>query len=99
MSLSASARAASLMAGVMSVAIWIAFSPAVPSPYRSASRSERSGSASFAAARRVARSGIGTSTTATFGFERSFGERSVRFSATRRTTLSPFSISGRNDQR
>jgi hypothetical protein len=43
--------------------------------------------------------GIGTSTTATFGFERRRGERSVRFSATRRTTLSPFSISGRNDQR
>jgi hypothetical protein len=96
---SASARAASLMAGVMSVAIWIAFSPAVPSPYRSASRSDRSGSASFAASRRVARSGIGISTTAIFGFESSFGDRSVRFSATRSTTLSPFSIAGRNDQR
>src|SRR5436309_1202054 len=42
---------------------------------------------------------MGTSTTATLGFAMSFGARSVRVSATRRTTLSPFSISGRKDHR
>jgi hypothetical protein len=52
-----------------------------------------------AAARRVSTSGIGTSTTATFGLETIFGASSVRFSAIRMTTLSLRSISGRNDQR
>ncbi len=49
--------------------------------------------------RLASRSGIGMSTTAIFGFETSLGESSARFSATSSTTLSPFSISGRKDQR
>ncbi len=52
-----------------------------------------------ATALRVARSGMGTSTTATFGFDTIFGARSLRFSATSRMMLSPFSIAGSDDQR
>jgi len=48
---------------------------------------------------RAARSGIGTSTTATLGFETIFGARSLRFSAMSRMMLSPFSIAGSEDQR
>ena len=85
--------------GVRMDAICTAFSPAVTSAYRSASFSLSRGSAMRATALRVARSGIGTSTTATLGFDTIFGARSLRFSATSRMMLSPFSIAGSDDQR
>ena len=80
-------------------AICTALSPAVTSAYRSASFSLSRGSAMRATALRVARSGMGMSTTATLGFETIFGASSLRFSATSRMMLSPFSMAGSDDQR